>query len=771
MGRRRRNAIGRREAQMVAAVAALSGALAALAGCRPTGNTAIDALLAFSAAAAVSWSSAAVGWRVLLGASAVMVLVSTGSLWVLAAAVAAFAASAWLANHRASVPVLRACVGALIAQVAMRIEWNPFFLASAIVAGCTMGAVLIAGLMRRHRHVRRRARWVAAALAGFCILGAAGLAAAALSARSSAAEGYRSLLQGLDEVGSGDTLQAAQSFRRAAEELGAADKRLDGPLTLPAGAIPVLAPNLSAGQSLLGRAASAAGAAADALSVVDLDQLQVVDGVIDVDAVALLADPLSRLEAAVSGLRSELRDAESPWLFGPVQQRLGDSLARADKVAVQARGTVAAAELAPALLGAEGERRYLLAFTSPAEARGQSGLMGNWAEVVVDDGRLRLGDTGRTNELVQGLASASPLFLQGLDGSFLDRYGPLGAGGTSAPVVPKYWSNVTMAPDMPSVGTQMAQMYSHATGRRVDGVFVLDPAAIASLLDLTGPVLLPDAGLTLDTRNAEELLLRGQYERSEQEREALLAEATESTVDQLLRSTLPGPQVIAAELGPAAQGGHLSAWASRPDEQRLLELVGMDAALPLTDGDDGLGVAFDNAAGNKIDSFVQASVTYAAAVDEGTGAVSATVTVTLQNTAPATGLPDYVIGNLVGMPKGTARTRVTLLTPLGYGTATLDGLPTGMNVGNEAEWAALTRVVDVPAGATTTLVVKLQGVVEPGPYRLVVRPQPMARPIVWNITADVAGGADVDFTGRLDRRSVVTAGGVSAYRHEPMPAR
>ena len=37
--------------------------------------------------------------------------------------------------------------------------------------------------------------------------------------------------------------------------------------------------------------------------------------------------------------------------------------------------------LAPQMLGAEGVRRYFIAFTTPAEARGMGGFMGNWAVI------------------------------------------------------------------------------------------------------------------------------------------------------------------------------------------------------------------------------------------------------------------------------------------------------------------------------------------------------------------------------------------------------
>ena len=756
---------------MVAGVAVVSGVAAALAGTRPTGQAAVDAVLSFAVGALVAWAAATAGWRVLLAAAAVLVPASSTAWVPLLAALAAFGGAAWLANHRASVPVVRAAIGGAMAGAALRIEWNPFFLASALVAALTLGAVVVAGVVRRPRSIRRRVIWTAAAMVGFCVVAGVGLMVTTLGARNAARNGYSALLDGLDQVGSGDTQRAAESFRQAADDLRRADSKIAGALSMPARLVPVLAPNLRAGDAVLGGAADAASAAADALRVVDLDQLKVVDGVIDVGAVSILSDPLGRLESAVVGLQKVLGTVDSPWLLGPVHDRITRSRVRADKVAVQAHAAVAAARLAPDLLGASGQRRYLVAFTSPAEQRGQSGLMGNWAEVTVSKGRLQMESTGRTNELVDGLRNAPPLHLSGLDQSFFDRYRTVGAGDATTPVNPKYWSNVTMSPDMPTVGAQMAQMYERATGRAIDGVFVLDPAAVASLLRLTGPVVLPQSNVTLTSDNAEQLLLRGQYDRPEADRESFLSEATTTTIDQLLHSTLPGPQVIASQLGPVAQGGHLSAWAAVPDEETLLELVGMDASLPLLDGADGIGVSLDNGAGNKIDSFQQVSVDYVAKADEGTGAVEATATITITNTAPSSGLPDYVIGNLVGLPAGTSRTRVTVLSPLRFDAATLDGAAVGMNVGSEHEWGAFTRVVDVPAGSTVQLVMHLRGVVKPGPYRLVVRPQPTAQATDWSVRTAVAGGETIKFTGALERRSVISATGVDAYRPVPTAPR
>jgi hypothetical protein len=102
----------------------------------------------------------------------------------------------------------------------------------------------------------------------------------------------------------------------------------------------------------------------------------------------------SRPRETVGDLRDTLVANDSNWLVPLIQSRLDTGIRRADQAAHQAEATAAAARLGPDILGADGERRYLLAFVNNAEARGTSGLMGNWSELTVDNGRLEV--TART---------------------------------------------------------------------------------------------------------------------------------------------------------------------------------------------------------------------------------------------------------------------------------------------------------------------------------------------------------------------------------------
>jgi hypothetical protein len=223
--------------------------------------------------------------------------------------------------------------------------------------------------------------------------------------------------------------------------------------------------------------------------------------------------------------------------------------------------------------------------------------------------------------------------------------------------------------------------------------------------------------------------------------------------------------VLARELGGAATEGHISMWASRPAEQELMTLTSTDVALPALDGRDGIAVVNDNASGNKIDTFLDRSVTYKATVDERTGRVRGTLSITLENRAPTEGYPDYVIGNLLGLATGTNRTLLSVYSPLAFTAVTLDGTPISLAPGTEQGWQVYSAFLTLAPGQSSTVVIALDGVVAPGEYALVYRPQALARP--ERLFAEVTnqdGTTVAGYAGTLRRRSVLSSSGLAAWR-------
>ena len=554
MSQTRRNTITHTDAIVVAVVSAISAVLAVLSDASPTGTTGTDIVLVAALAGFVTWLGASAPWWALMAGSGIALVGALPGpfVWIILATIA-FTGSAWIGWDRANQPIVRTVIAAAVVQVSLRLEWNEFFLSSAIIAAAAMGVIGISGFVRRRKYVRKRIMWGAIGVGVLAAVAIAGLGVAAAQARTTARDGYLGLLDGLEYLQDGKVTEASQALTQASDDLADAESTLDSPLTQMARFVPGVAQNRNVGVDVLADAAVAADSAATTLQFVNLDQLTVDNGVIDIGALAALEAPLQDLEATVTELSDTLNDAESPWLVAPAAvttrhrhppRRPGRPPGQGHRRSRPPRTRHArrrrTAHLPPRL---RQQRR------SPRHQR-PHGQLGR------DHRRQRphRRHQQRTNRRPPGPGTRTPSNSTCTD-EYMQRYMPFGArvGNATASASPRSTgANVTIPADMPSVGNPMAQMYEAATGREVDGVFVIDPAGVAGLLEITG------AGRTAPTSASEsiratpqEFLTLGQYEFAENEREDLLTAVTDATVDNVLNSTLPA----AAADGSSARSG------------------------------------------------------------------------------------------------------------------------------------------------------------------------------------------------------------------------
>jgi hypothetical protein len=752
----RRNEIRRDDLPVVWTLAVCAGVGGALAGCRPTGQPAFDVALTGVVSMLTVWLGASASWWSLCAAGWVAAL-AAGTAPGLAAGVAAALIGMYLGSQRRNKAWARSLGVALVVQVVLRLHVNPFFGCSAVIGGTVLVSLWTLCIIRRRRVVGRRVRRGLLIAGGIALVAAGSFAARVAVVGSDLQKGYQGVLDGLSQLQDGDAAGAAATLHEAADELGRVADAADSVFTQPARLVPVVAQHRNALATVVAQASSAAESAATALDTVDLDSLTIEQGVVDIVAVAALADPLTDLYHAVENLQGAIDDANSPWLVAPAAERLHRYQRRAEQATVQARAGAAAARIGPALLGATERRTYLVGFMSPAEARGAIGMMGNYSVITIEGGLISRTDFGRVNALSNEIDHQGGVDVD-VSAEFARRYGGyvLDARGRASHSL---WSNVTMTPDVPSAAALMAQVWAETGHDPVDGVFLIDPAGLSALLQATGPIQVPGLEQPLDANTVEHFLYIDQYQSDTPERTDLLEKVATATLDAVLGGQLPAPQQLARLLGPAATGGDLVGWARRPNEQELMRLIGMDGGFPTLNGRDGLAVVSNNASANKIDSFIERTIAYNAEVHD--GEVHATVTITLHNTAPASGYPTYVIGSeFLDIPPGTNRTLLSVYSPLDRTSATLDGEAVGLSNGSELGWQVYTLRLDLAPGQTRTLSIELTGTVDRDGYALVVRPQPMAIDDAYSI--HVTGDAHVDHVGPVNRRSVVDARGIRA---------
>jgi hypothetical protein len=747
----------------VVAIGVVAGILCVIGGPEPVGANGLSRLLVIASVTVVSFVGAAAKRELL----AWMVLIAgVSSLWLpgIVIGFVVFAGAYATVGFNLQVgrfgpdspgaPIFHAALVGVAINLSARSELGWFLGASTIVAVAICCVILGGGLLQRGGTAVRATLFVSVGLMIFAIGASVAFGSVGLTVADELREGEKLVRTGLRLLGDTDLDGASAALRQANHEFAKADSRLNSPLGVVAAAVPVVAQHREAALTLSSEAADLTMLVSDLLDDLGPDSLAVVDSSVDLDAITEFTVALDEIQRSLDRLDSEVERVSSSWLVSPLKVRLDDL--NADISEQRARADMAMDVVAqlPSLLGADEERRYLVMFTTPAEARGLGGFTGNWAEITVDQGALAFSRLGRSDDLDEAAPAGSRTISGPAD--WLQRYGRYGfttEPGDTVGSVP--FKNITMSPLMSSTGQVIADLYPQSGGREVDGVFAADIYVLAALLEFTGPVEVAGTDFLLDADNAAEFLLNTQYELADKdERIDVLEEVSRTVVDRLLGNARLEPAELLRSLGPLAEQGRLAGWAKKAVEQELLEQIGLAGSLRPLHTDDLVTVAFNNAAGNKIDYFLEASGRYEATVDSG-GFVDGFFEMTLVNTAPAEGEPNYVIGNLIDQPLGTNQTIVSFFTALPATGLTIDGVAAKSNSSAEGGYFVTSSTVLIPPGESRTIRVDVSGGFDVADgYSLIVRSPPAVGSTPIEVELDVVDGAE----SSVIERTVETAG-------------
>lgn len=730
-------------------LAVVAAAAVALTTAEPTGSAVPDAFWSASLVAVVAFFGAtARRWTWFLPAG-VAALIAGDSLALALAAVAIVVAFASVMRDTRS-----RARGALVAGLGvialLRADPIGFHGLSALLTALAVAPMLASGYIHAGRRVQRRARRVGGAVAGVIGLMIAGAVLGVVSVADEVADGVRAIDGGIAAARDADDDLAAAELDQAARSLASADTTLSSWFVGPAKSLPIVGPNLEAITSLASQSTEVAEITSLAASTADVDSLRFVDGRLDPQAVADMAEPLAQVSEALTELSESVEEARSPWLTSLVSSRIDRLDEQMATAAPDAAVALQSVRMAPILLGAEGPQRYLVLFTTPVEARGRVGFPGNYAELVVDDGQLSMPVFGRVADLeAAGLGTGRTL---AMSPEMVARYGRFDISNT--------WRNLTMTPDFASLAVAAAELYPQSGGQAIDGVIGVDPAGLAALMRYTNPVAVEGRAEPLTAENVEEFLLLEQYvdfEDDNDERVDMLDTVADQTFRDLTTADLPGPRAVSEHLDRAVDGGHLQFVTFDEATFYPLLTLGVTGVLePVDEGTDSFLLTTANAGGNKIDLFLRRREQYDVRWDPSTGEVTSTLRVTLENTAPAEGWPHYVIGNSVGLPPGTNRSYVSIYSPFALDEARLGGQPVAIQSELELGRNVYSLFVDIPPGGSVDVELDLTGSVDGRRYELDLPVQPFATVDEVAVNVEVAGatpvaGGDATVEGNIAR--------------------
>jgi hypothetical protein len=716
----------------IATITVVAGVGGALADPQPTGIPTIDlalrttfaAGLAFVTPRARRWT-----WLVLSGAA-----LAASGLTSQAVPAAVALAVALLATLDVRRRWLGAIVGGASAWSLLRLPELGGHGTTALIAAAAVIPVLVSAYRRERRRVRRRIRWGLAGLVGFVVVAVGLLGVAALGSADDLDRGVTEARAGIDAAKAGDEVATDRHLQAASDAFADANGRLGSWMTWPARAVPVVAQQADALVTMSGLGRDLAVLARDTTDQADYRGITLDGGGVDVAQIAALAAPLDEIEVGLRDATQRAGTVSRDWLAPPLQQRFDELQVEIDETSEEVAFASDAVAVAPGLLGADGPRRYFIAFTTPAEARGLGGFMGNWAVLEADQGRLELSRSGRIADLLP--QQGEPPRTLDAPADYVDRYGSLHPES--------FPGDVTFSPDFPSVAQAIASIYEQVPGGApIDGALAIDPYGLAAMLEITGPIAIEGRPEPLTAANAADYLLREQYVDfdTKEERIDVLDEASRTTFEAFIRSGNLRPSRLADVLGPAVAERHIVANSSNPAEQALLERIGMAGAFPVVPGEDFFGLVTQNAGNNKIDVYLHRAVDYRVSFDPSSGAIDANATVTLRNDAPSSGLPDYVIANreTSGQPPGTNWMWFNFYSPHELVSLDLDGEPLAVGTKREFGLNVYQAYLPVPSGGEAIVALHLTGTVEPSStYRLGWYQQPLTNPDEVEVSLAVA---------------------------------
>ena len=494
--------------------------------------------------------------------------------------------------------------------------------------------------MPKQRSVqRRRQRSLALGL----VVAAVGLLAIAEGFRY--ADAYHNVSDGKDRLVSaavsmeerGLDIQASEldaaerSYRQARSDLDAASSTIGSdPLALIGRRLPWLGGQIGAAKDLLdiGKEGADIGlAAVEAMrlyqAVRDSQAGPLSEGVsLFLDAIQPHAERMEQGLAVVEARRSAMGD---DGLASPIDSALADLDYHVAELRERLDNYQRGSRLAPALLGQDGPRTYLILAHDNTEMLGSGGFILVYGLLTLDHGkitRLHFDDVGsiyfdwlqRTGEYIE-----PPRPLKG----YLLRDWSMGLGEAS------WWL------DFPTVAQQAMELYRRESGNDepIDGAIGINFYTLEKLMAVTGPVTVDKYGVTVDSANVTEQTLIITHPEAarpwETDRYDFVAYLAKDVID---RAMGIGPSQWTAMLEATNALGeekNLLLYLRDPQAQQAVAELGWDGRVQPSEGD-YLMVADSSLNSTKLNLVVQPSIDLTVSLDD-LGNARNTVAITYSN--------------------------------------------------------------------------------------------------------------------------------------------
>lgn len=246
-------------------------------------------------------------------------------------------------------------------------------------------------------------------------------------------------------------------------------------------------------------------------------------------------------------------------------------------------------------LGRGARQRYLILFQNNTELRPTGGFWGSFAEVDILNGEL-------TQMRVPGGGTYD---LQGQLREFVEAPAPLQLVGARWEFQDANWF-----PDFSASAQKAAWFYEKSGGPSVDGVIALNATWVADVIELTGPIALPQYGRTIDGENflfETQRQVELDYNREENRPKAFIGDVASVLIDRLTHAQGDTFLALAPLLSEGLAARDIQIYHRDPKIASALRDLGWDGAMLSSTGD-YFSLVHTNIGGGKTDGVIDDDV-------------------------------------------------------------------------------------------------------------------------------------------------------------------
>lgn len=471
-----------------------------------------------------------------------------------------------------------------------------------------------------------------------------------------------------ESVKTQDFNSASESAQQIANLSGDMSDKLSSPLWTAVSFVPVVGQDITSARTVVGSLNDVANQVLvpmmDTIASNPLSELITSDKTINAQAVSQLFGALASAAEPMQECTDTIEDVPA-FHISMLEEKMGPVREKLVKVNGLVQKAADLAPLAESILGAKGDRVYLIAAQNSAEMRASGGFPGSIGALRITNGKIELDDFSTVYDVMADRTSDAMGVTDQEKALF----------GEAFMMVPR---DAGMDPDFTRVAEIWASAYTEKTGVALDGVISVTPAVVQDLLAISGPITLAD-GMTLDGSNATKVLQNDLYwkylssnpsaEGGNDAADALFAQAAdlafENFFSDLNSETLMQFMKVMME---GFDNRSVMFWLTNADEQAKLDALNCSGALVTDPSEPAVGTFFSLWIGSKMGWYIDIENEITGSTDNADGTRTYSVKTTYRNTASADVIAtagNYITGALAGFDIDNLYPEIFVYAPTG----------------------------------------------------------------------------------------------------------